>query len=152
MVRSYPDGRPKPHQGVDYYAKPGTTSVAIKDGNIFDVRSEKEGGDYGLQVIEEFKLEDGKSRYAVYAHGSESLVKKGDLVKEGDPVMKTGVSGNAKNLKGKDQHLHLEVRTKPNVGKGLAGREDPNNYVDTKFHSADPTNKKQSEVKVIKSK
>ena len=64
----------------------------------------------------------------------------GDKVKEGDILGKTGITGNAKDMKGENQHLHFEYRTGGALlGRGLTGREDPNLVVDTKFEP-DPNN------------
>ena len=37
----------------------------------------------------------------------------------------SGNSGNAWNMKGSNQHLHFEIRTKLACGKGEDGRIDP---------------------------
>jgi len=86
--------------------------------------------------------ENGKYEYSFYAHLSETSVTVGDNVVENETVIgKTGNTGNAENLKGEDEHLHFEIRTDIDLGKGLEGRKDPNKYVDTKFviDSNDPT-------------
>jgi len=145
MVRMKSDGSLRPHQGIDYYAKTGTSTYAVKDGTVYDVRN---SGDYGLQLILGVKGDNGKTYYVEYAHLSETDVKVGSEVKEGDEVGKTGTSGNAEGLKGEDEHLHLELRTTPYPGKGLTGREDPNEIVDTKFESNDPSHVPQKDVGV----
>ena len=43
-------------------------------------------------------------------------------VAEGDLIALSGNSGNASNT---PSHLHFELRTHPNLGKGLAGRINP---------------------------
>lgn len=43
-----------------------------------------------------------------------------------------GATGNAEE---NDPHLHFEARSERSPGKGLGGRENPNNLVDTKFQS-----------------
>lgn len=77
-------------------------------------------------------------------------VKKGDIVKKGDTIGKTGITGNAKTFRGLDQHLHFECRTAAKLGKGLDGRLSPNNIVLTKFYSQDPKNEMQSSLGVYK--
>ena len=140
MVRCYPDGSPKNHQGIDYYAPVGTDIMAVKDGIV--VGCDLEGkGDYGKTITLQFEGENGKKAWAFYSHLSEIDVNVNDQVKEGDVIGKTGISGNANNLKGEDQHLHFEYRTGgARLGKGLNGRDDPNLIVDTKFEP-DPNNK-----------
>ena len=74
-------------------------------------------------------------------------MKVNDQVKEGDILGKTGISGNANDLEGEDQHLHFEYRTGgARLGKGLDGRDDPNLIVDTKFEP-DPNNKRKVRYK-----
>ena len=140
MVRHYPDGSPKPHQGIDYYAPVGTDIMAVKTGTI--VGCDFEGkGPYGKTITLQFEQEDGSNAWAFYSHLSEISINVDDHVIEGDIIGKTGITGNADNLKGEDQHLHFEYRTGgAQLGKGLNGREDPNLIVDTKFEP-DPNNK-----------
>lgn len=139
MVRCYPDGSPKNHQGIDYYAPVGTDIMAVKDGIV--VGCDLEGkGDYGKTITLQFEDENGKKAWVFYSHLSEIDVNVNDQVKEGDVIGKTGITGNANNLKGEDQHLHFEYRTGgARLGKGLNGRDDPNLIVDTKFEP-DPNN------------
>ena len=142
MVRRYPDGSPKSHQGIDYYAPVGTEVMAVKNGTI--VGCDFEGkGDYGKTITLQFENEDGSKAWAFYSHLSEIGVNVNDKVNEGDIIGKTGITGNAKDLTGEDQHLHFEYRTGgAQLGKGLKGREDPNLIVDTKFEP-DPNNQRK---------
>ncbi len=140
MVRRYNDGRPKPHQGIDYHAPIGTPILAVKDGNIVDINNE-DNGDYGKTVTLEFTNDEGEKAWAFYSHLSEIQVDMGQKVKEGDFLGKTGDSGNAEGMEGEDLHLHFEYRTGgAKLGRGLKGRNDPNEIVDTKFVQ-DPNNK-----------
>ena len=93
---------------------------------------------------------DNSKYYAFYAHLLQIDVKKGDIVKKGDTIGKTGITGNAKTFRGLDQHLHFECRTAAKLGKGLDGRLSPNNIVLTKFYSQDPKNEMQSSLGVYK--
>lgn len=122
MVRKYADGKPKPHQGWDFEASPGTAIYAIADGKVAFVKTNS--GDYGTQICHSFS--HGKETlYAYYAHLSSVGVKDGDTVRQGQQIGATGKSGNAKNLKPADDHLHFEIRQKPACGLGLAGRISP---------------------------
>lgn len=121
MVRRRADGTPRPHQGWDFWAPPGTPTYAVGDGKVVSV---SDGGDYGLTIVHSFRHE-GKLFYAAYAHMSAALVKPGESVTMGQMIGKTGDSGNAKGMKGADSHLHFEVRTVSLPGKGLAGRVSP---------------------------
>ena len=110
MVRRYSDGKPKPHQGIDYHAPIGTPILAVKDGNIVGINNE-DNGDYGKTITLEFTNDEGEKAWAFYSHLSEIQVDLGQEVKEGDILGKTGDSGNAKGMKGEDLHLHFEYRT-----------------------------------------
>lgn len=118
MVRHYPDGTPKAHQGHDYAASPGTPIFAIADGTIADVRDH---GDYGVQLL----LDIGGGRWAFYAHLTTVSVSVGQAVAEGEALGTTGKTGNAANLRASEDHLHFEARTTPHPGLGLAGRVSP---------------------------
>lgn len=121
MVRRKADGSARAHQGWDFHAPIGTPCYAIADGKVEDVRS---GGDYGLVLVLRFELE-GRRLYPAYCHLSSTAVAKGDVVRKGQLVGKTGESGNAKGMKPADQHLHFEIRTTPSPGRGLEGRISP---------------------------
>src|SRR5688572_10266712 len=77
MVRRYADGRPKPHQGWDFEASPGTVTYAIAAGKVEFVKVNS--GDYGTQICHSFSL-GGKTLFAYYAHLSNVLVKDGDTI------------------------------------------------------------------------
>jgi murein DD-endopeptidase MepM/ murein hydrolase activator NlpD len=123
------------HQGFDYYAASGTDIRAVSDGIVKD-KVDPSSGDYGIQLT--IKI-DNSDYYAFYAHLSEigSSIKVDSVVKKGDVIGKTGISGNASTFKNKEQHLHFECRTQLSLGKGLGGRTAPNSIVRTKFYSQD---------------
>ncbi len=147
-VRITKEGATKCHQGFDYEATVGTDVLAVKDGKVVDAGPTR--GAYGTVICLEHTMDDNSTKYTFYAHLSEIDVKVGDVVKEGDTIGKTGVTGNASNCKGKDQHLHFEFRTKQHAPKGLDGRINPNEIVPTKFTSQDPSKTPQREVGVVK--
>lgn len=118
MVRHHADGTPKPHQGHDYSAKPGTPCYAVADGKVVALGN---GGDYGVTLT----LDIGGGRWAFYAHLQAVSVGMGEVVAEGQQVGLTGKSGNAANLPAGDMHLHLECRTVKAPGRGLGGRVSP---------------------------
>jgi murein DD-endopeptidase MepM/ murein hydrolase activator NlpD len=109
------------HQGWDLEAKVGTPIYAVTDGIIRDV---KNAGDYGHQLLLEFIFK-GQTYYAFYAHLSGTLRRNGEQVCEGDLLGFTGNTGNASNLPRTQDHLHFEVRSLRQPGKGLGGRLDP---------------------------
>jgi murein DD-endopeptidase MepM/ murein hydrolase activator NlpD len=119
MVRRNKDGTPRPHQGWDFHALIGTPTYAICGGKVVSV---SDSGDYGLTVT----LAIGDTgHYAVYAHLQRTLVRVGDSLVRGALIGTTGDSGNARGMAAVDQHLHFEIRTTMNVGRGLAGRISP---------------------------
>ena len=117
---------------IDYYAIPGTPIYAIGKGTIVDVDNVG-NSDYGKTVTLEITQDDCSKIYAFYAHLSSATVKVGQNVGDGEEIGATGNTGNASSMKGVDQHLHFEIRTQRNCGLGLKGRQDPNDFVDTKF-------------------
>jgi RHS repeat-associated protein len=144
----------KPHQGFDLYAKQGTPIMAVKDAEVLKVVHD-EKGDYGNQITLKITNDKGEVRYAQYSHLKHINISATDKngnptkVNEGDVIGTTGTSGNADP---NSPHLHFEYRDQPSPGKGLGGRLDPNEVLDTKFYSQDPRadQKKQGVVKVDK--
>ena len=136
------------HQGFDYETPVGTDVFAVKDGIV--VNSGATRGAYGTSICIEHKMDDGSIRYTFYAHLSETSVKVGENVKKGDTIGKTGTTGNAERMKGKDEHLLFEFRSQKGSQLGLGGKLNPNEIVPTKFKSQDPSAKPQNKVGVIK--
>ena len=110
-------------------------------GKVVRVNNQDNGG-YGKYVtIQHYDSEgkpladdDGNNVYSFYAHLSNINVKVGDDVIENEThIADSGESGNAKGMGKEDQHLHFEIRTQADCGKGLNNRKDPNEYVDTKY-------------------
>ncbi len=123
-VRREADGTAKPHQGWDLYAKQGTPIYAVADGIVAWTAN---GGDYGRQILLQFNRDASMTSgegtvFAFHAHLKEVLVSKGDVVKGGQKIGLTGISGNAD---AKYPHLHFELRTTDNRQGGLKGRLDP---------------------------
>ena len=132
------------HQGVDLYAKPGTEVKSMYKGTVVLVNNETEHKDFGKQVIIKctVKGKDGKDKtyYIRYSHLKEVTVSKDGEVNEGDKVGTTGKTGNAKNLKDKEAHLHLEFMDKLTPGTGKTGndnRTDPDDFIDIDDASKD---------------
>ena len=146
-IRSY-NGKYTNHQGFDYYAPIGTDVLSVLDGVVYAVI--EENGAYGRTLTIEHTDSQNNIIYSFYAHLDKVNVKVGESVTEGQVVAKSGISGNASNLKGQDQHLHFELRSQPDNIKGLTGKLDPNTVVDTKFISQDPEIRPQNNVGIIK--
>ena len=112
----------KPHQGWDLLAYPGTRCYAIADGEIVFARDT--GKDYGILIVLKFSHR-GRTLFAAYAHMSMCIAKEGKSVAAGEFIGLTGNTGNARTMKGVDQHLHFELRTIKFPGLGTPGRLDP---------------------------
>lgn len=98
------------HRGVDMRAREGRAVLATADGMVREVRYSHLG--YGNRV----RLEHPDGFETVYAHLSSIVVQKGDPVKAGDPIGRSGETGNTTG-----PHLHYEVILK---GRPL----DPEQY------------------------
>ena len=82
------------HNGIDFGCAEGTQIYAPHDG-VATVKDEGTQG-YGLSVT----IDDGKRR-SLLAHLSQATVTTGQTLYQGDPVAKSGKSGNATG-----PHLH----------------------------------------------
>ena len=124
LVRTYPNGTPKPHQGWDLEALVGTHVFAIADGTIAWTQPVTPNGDYGNQILLKYTGSSGVTRYAFYAHLSSYTVKADQTVVDGELIGATGQTGNAANT---TPHLHIEIRDtdSQSPGLGLAHRIDP---------------------------
>lgn len=89
------------HKGVDIGMAQGTEIIAGQDGTVSQAG---EAGDYGLVVVLEGVMQDGRTLTTKYAHCSQLLVSAGQEVKKGDVIAKVGSTGNSTG-----PHLHLEV-------------------------------------------
>ncbi len=86
------------HEGIDFSAPIGTPILAAAAGVVVFA-----GWDpaYGRQV----DIDHGQGLVTRYAHASRLLVKRGDIVKQGQKVAEVGSSGRSTG-----PHLHFEVR------------------------------------------
>jgi hypothetical protein len=121
------NGGKKFHAGIDVKAVVGTKCFATEDGKVEEVGYGEEVGSY---VSISFK-KDGKTYGVAYCHLKKAAVKKGDLVKAGDTLGETGVTGNAEPS---NPHLHLEVQDQVWVAYADAADRskhalNPNSYV-----------------------
>ena len=86
------------HDGLDIAVAEGTEVVAVKSGRVTEVRT---SATYGKLL--RFETTDGYT--ILYAHLSEILVKKGEKIKQGQVVAKSGNTGLSTG-----PHLHFEIR------------------------------------------
>ncbi len=91
------------HDGLDLYAPVGTTIYACIDGEITYL---EDPNGYGNRIFLEGTYK-GEKYFLMYCHLSEYKTGK---VSAGDPIGKTGQTGNANGQAAKMAHLHFEVR------------------------------------------
>lgn len=106
------------HEGIDLVACEGTPIYAAHDGLVI-FSGERLSG-YGNMVA----LQQGQVM-TVYAHTSENLVQRGQIVKRGTEIAKVGATGRATG-----PHLHFEVRVKASNDRYYA--VEPADFID--FH------------------
>lgn len=111
------------HEGIDLFAPSGANIYAAASGEVTDAGHPK-GHPYGLQI--RLKHTEGDIVYhTIYAHLSESLVNKGQMVTAGDLI---GTADNTGNSFG--SHLHLTLKIDGAKTSGYpAGIVDPWPYL-----------------------
>jgi len=115
----FPERTSGVHWGWDFYAESGTPCYAIANGKlVLRYGSSSDTGSFGLVSVLEF-LSEGRTLYAAYCHLSGVSAPLGPIA-AGEQIGFTGNSGNAHNMQGLDQHLHLEIRTQPRPPPGGA--------------------------------
>jgi RHS repeat-associated protein len=103
-------GNKKKHTGVDITAPRGSQLVAPISGKVTLVPEEFNPLGGNTIFIE---LERGSSTINIGMSHLESFsVKDGELVNEGDPIGRSGNTGNANRLPPSEDHVHLSVRVK----------------------------------------
>ena len=132
MTRKYPNGKPRPHQGIDLATDEGYRVYAVEDGEIVSIAKGLDG--YGFTVSLKINNKDNpelNGKFAFYAHLDRIDVKPGQKVSAGTQLGLSGDTGNAKGMATipKGAHLHFEIRTIQNPGLGLGGRIDPEPYI-----------------------
>jgi murein DD-endopeptidase MepM/ murein hydrolase activator NlpD len=98
-MRTHPiTGIYKLHTGVDIGAPYGANFVAANDGVVIKA---DENAAYGKMVM----IDHGGGIVTLYAHGSEICVNEGDIVHQGQTVLKVGSTGYSTG-----PHAHFEIR------------------------------------------
>jgi len=103
-------GRRAMHEGIDFNAPIGTPIVAAGAGVVVFAGWHPQ---YGRQV----DIDHGDGIVTRYAHASKLLVKKGDIVRQGQQIARVGSSGRSTGA-----HLHFEVRVDDQPKDPLAFR------------------------------
>lgn len=94
----------KRHTGIDFGMKVGTQLFAICDGRVVDISFDNA---YGNKVVIEYTC-NGVKYQDWFCHLQKAEVAKGQAVKAGQPIAKSGNTGNSIA-----PHLHLETRIAP---------------------------------------
>ncbi len=87
------------HEGIDLRANVGTSVRAAQAGKVIYASSRVRG--YGKMIV----IRHAGKVATIYAHNSTLLVKRGDVVRQGQEIALTGNSGHSTG-----PHLHFEVR------------------------------------------
>lgn len=137
--------KPRPHQGIDLVAIPGTPIYAVANARVVNVNEKAiVGTGYGKTITLEVDVKDlpPKQRelilkqhpekelvYFYYAHLTDIYVAESsrNLIAMGTVLGTTGHTGNANGMNtiARGAHLHLEVRLRKNPGPKLTDRIDP---------------------------
>jgi len=116
------------HTGVDIMAPVLTNVTAYTDGVV--VGADWNSSGYGWEVILRHTTPGGGTFYTQYAHLEPTFrVSIGDHVGRGQVIALVGMTGNAWNLPQTESHLHFEYRDTMRPGSGMAGHENPANFL-----------------------
>lgn len=112
------------HKGIDLSDQIGKPINAVADGEV--TYAQYQSGGYGNTVV----IRHLNGFGTLYAHGSKLLVKKGDIVKQGQVILLLGRTGFSTG-----SHLHFEISPKYSGQGLLTGQVDPRKYVQFKGKS-----------------
>ncbi len=90
-------GRSALHTGLDFQAERGTPILAAAGGVVV---AQEFHAEYGNMI----EIDHGNDLVTRYAHASRTIVRKGDLVKQGQKIAEVGSTGRSTGT-----HLHFEV-------------------------------------------
>lgn len=116
------------HDGIDIVAPAGTKVFASKGGEVIYSDSRIRG--YGNMIV----IRGNESLNTVYAHNKSNLVKKGDVVSQGELIAYVGNTGHSTG-----SHMHFEIRK----GKYTV---DPLKYLDDRDVKKHSGNYKNTDV------
>lgn len=93
------------HEGVDFGMPVGTPLVSVSNATIKEVIHDPMRSAYGTMLRTAWTDESGQKWETIYAHLSEITVKKGDEVKVGDVIARSGNTGRTTG-----PHLHFSLK------------------------------------------
>ena len=144
--------KPRPHQGIDLVAIPGTPIYAVANAKVVHVNHKAVVNEnYGKTITLEVDVKDlpPKQRelvlkqypeqemvYFYYAHLTDIYVTESDnLIAMGTELGTTGHTGNAHGMNtiARGAHLHFEVRLAERPGAKLANRMDPVPFINERL-------------------
>ena len=146
FTRTYSNGKPKFHGGVDIQVNSGTPLKPIASGVVVEVVNRVGPGERGTRgqetgnyVIIKSKIK-GETVYFKYAHLDRIDVKEEQEIDEKTTFGLSGTTGNASGLPENRQHVHIEASTtsqfypgKGNGGTELDTRIDPLQFFETEI-------------------
>jgi murein DD-endopeptidase MepM/ murein hydrolase activator NlpD len=86
------------HKGIDIGAPIGTPIMAVAEGEV--ITAGWNSGGFGNLV----KIEHPDGTITLYAHNNRVLVRKGQIVQQGDQISELGNTGRSTG-----PHLHFEI-------------------------------------------
>ena len=121
-MRTISGRKPAMHYGLDLGAEQGTPILAIADGVVSDIEFRQNNCGGTLKV--DHGIIDGKKFHSRFCHVSEFFVDKGDSVKQGQMIAKSGGKVGTKGAGNSTApHIHFEI--------GLNGSAvNPKSYYD----------------------
>jgi murein DD-endopeptidase MepM/ murein hydrolase activator NlpD len=141
------------HKGWDLSAEPNSPVFAVADGTVVQTHANVAG--FGRCILLEIDnpkykpglkasvgIENYAKLYALYAHLSHFDVTKGDSVRHGEQIGKTGTSGNAG---GEPPHLHFELLLENSLAKRTQ-RVDPGELLGYELYTCGGTGLVNQEV------
>src|SRR5690606_4562816 len=101
------------HEGVDirpvyrdHRGEPADTVVSIDDGYVVYVNNYERQSSYGKYVVVEHWW-GGSPFYSLYAHLNSVTVRRGQRIRQGEPIGKLGYTG--RGIDRERAHLHFEI-------------------------------------------
>jgi len=129
-------GGTQAHHGWDLFAVPGTPVYATGDGTVLLSQFHSDLGNF-IDIEITNPRTDGRV-IVRYAHLQTRSVSSGATVSLGQQIGTTGNTGNARNMRGDEQHLHIEFLRTTSPARGEAGLES--RYNPEVFYGAAPMN------------